>query len=121
VFATLGVAVTAGFYVGMFQPELMRRKAEARVTPLERMQAQVDQLLSTTATITKLQGHVIWVEPGLWTLRSQEERVALASLIGTYAGLKDGSNQARCEVRDNRTGKVIAEWSEAGGLVTVAR
>ncbi|MGV8038993.1 MAG: zinc-ribbon domain-containing protein [Thermoanaerobaculaceae bacterium] len=119
-FACLGVLVTAGVYVGMFQPELMRRKAEAKLTPLELMQAQVDQLLSTTTTITKMQGHVIWVEPGMWKMRSEEDRAALASLIGTYAGLKDGSNQARCEVRDNRNGKVIAEWSQAGGLVTVA-
>lgn len=119
-FVCLGVLVTAGVYVGMFQPELMRRKAEAKLTPLELMQAQVDQLLSTTTTITKMQGHVIWVEPGMWKMRSEEDRAALASLIGTYAGLKDGSNQARCEVRDNRNGKVIAEWSQAGGLVTVA-
>lgn len=120
VFACLGALVTAGIYVGMFQPELMRRKAEARLMPLELMQAQVDQLLSTTTTITKMQGHAIWVEPGMWKMRSEEERAALASLIGTYAGLKDGTNEARCEVRDNRNGKVIAEWSQAGGLVTVA-
>lgn len=119
-FAGLAVLVTAGIYLWMFQPDLVRRHAEAKLTPLERMQAQVDQLLSTTTTITKMQGHVIWVEPGMWRMRGEEERVALASLIGTYAGLKDGSNEARCEVRDNRNGKVIAEWSRARGLVTVA-
>lgn len=117
--ATLGALVTAGIYLWMFQPELMRRKAEARLTPLERVQAQVDQLLSTTTTITKMQGHVIWVEPGMWKMRSEQDRTALASLIGTYAGLKDGSNQARCEVRDNRDGKLIAEWTAERGLVDV--
>lgn len=119
-FACLGALVTAGIYVGMFQPQLMRRKAEARLTPLELKQAEVDRLLATTTTITKMQGHVVWVEPGLWRMRSERERAELASLIGTYAGLKDGSNEARCEVRDNRTGKVIAEWSSARGLVTGA-
>jgi hypothetical protein len=118
-FLALALVATAIVYVGMFQPGSVRRKSGPPVAPVDALQSQADQLLAG-GSVTKFERHAIWVEPGLWRLRSDDERRAIASVFGIQAGMNDGSRKSWCVVRDNQTGKVLAEWSEASGLKAVA-
>lgn len=114
-FVVLALVVTAIVYVGMPRPGSVPQKdGQPGGTP-DALQGKVDQLL-LAGTVTKVEGHSIWVEPGLWRLRADDNRKAIAATCGNLAGIRDGSKKAWCEVRDNRTGKIIAEWSEATGL-----
>jgi len=114
-FLVLALVATAIAYVGMFRPGSVPRRDGQPGGISDVLQGKLDQLLSA-GTVTKVEGHSIWVEPGLWRLRADEDRKTIAATCGTHAGIKDGSKKFWCEVRDNRTGKIIAEWSEATGL-----
>ena len=114
-FAVVGLVATVVVSVSLFQPGKVPRAAVQKESPLVSLGRQVDDLL-TDGIVTKAEGRAIWVEPALWRRRSAEEKQSIATLYGSYAGLKDGSNRSACEVRDNRTGKVIAEWSPTSGL-----
>lgn len=116
-FALAAVLLAVVAYVGFFQRVLLPPPPTPEPSRLEQLQRQVEDILSVGGTVTKVRGHAIWVESGLWQRRSDEDRRALAALFGTYAGLQAGTNEARCEVRDNRTGAVIALWTEAEGLI----
>jgi hypothetical protein len=116
-FALAAVLVAVVAYVGFFQRVLLPPAPTPEPSRLEQLQKQVEDVLSVGGTVTKVRGPVIWVEPGLWQRRSDEDRRALAALFGTYAGLSAGTNESRCEVRDNRTGAIIAIWTEAEGLI----
>ena len=112
--------VTGVVFFAMFQPGIARRKAEARLPPIMLYQQKVDQLL-TDGVVTKLEGRVAWIEVAIWRLRSEAEKVAIATTCGTLAGLKDHSNQPWCELRDNRDSKPIAKWSPSSGLTSSGR
>lgn len=118
-FLVVALVATAIVYVGMFQPGSIRRRNGPPVAPVDALQSQVDQLLAG-GSVTKFERHAIWVEPGLWRLRTDDERRAIASVFGIQAGLNDGSRESWCVVRNNQTGKILAEWSEASGLKAVA-
>lgn len=116
-FALAAVVLAVVAYVGFFQRVLLPPSPTPEPSRLEQLERQVEDILSVGGTVTKVRGSTIWIEPGLWQRRSAEDRTALAALFGTYAGLKAGTNESRCEVRNNRTGVVIAVWTEAEGLV----
>jgi predicted nucleic acid-binding Zn ribbon protein len=114
----VGCLVTALLVIPMFQPGFMKKKTDAKLTPLARAEQQTAELLAS-GVVTKAEGHSIWIEPGMWRLRNDEEKKGIASAFGVHAGLADGSNQSWCDVRDNRNGKLIAKWSQDGGLIPV--
>jgi hypothetical protein len=111
----VGLAVTGGIFFAMFQPGSARRKAEERLPPIMLYQQKVDALL-TDGVVTKFEGRVAWIEVAIWRLRSEPEKLAIATACGTLAGLKDHSNQPWCELRDNRNSKPLAKWSPTTGL-----
>ena len=114
--AVLGLGATVAVFLAMFQPGKVPRRADPSLSPQQALQARVDQLL-TDGVVTKVQDHAVWVEAVIWNLKDEADRVAIASTCGTYAGMKDGSNKQWCEIRDNRTGKAIAGWTQAAGLM----
>jgi hypothetical protein len=118
--ALLGLGLSILIFFAMFQPGRVPRRAETRLSPLEALQQKADQILAD-GVVTKADGRSVWIEAALWRLHTEEERVDIARSFGTLAGLKDGSNRAACEIRDNRTGKVVASWSEATGLTIVQK
>jgi hypothetical protein len=118
--AGAALVVAAGVFLVVFQQAKAPRRVVTEQSPLVELQSQVDRWLSE-GVVTQVEGRGVWVERALWQLRSEDERLEIAKTCGILAGLTDASKVSRCEIRDNRTGTVFAEWSPAAGLKSVTQ
>jgi hypothetical protein len=118
-FAVAGLGLMAVVFLAMFQPGKVPRNVVTEQSPVVTLQGRVDRFIGE-GVVTKAEGRSVWVEPALWQMRSDEEKVEIAKTCGILAGLVDGTNVSSCQIRDNRNGKPIAEWSAAAGLKPAA-